>query len=87
MLTLQGILFGTFPVVLVGNFPKSTKFWSLQRPVGSYYPFLSFFKSDSSFVKVIQQLNHQRQHFEPPLKIAEKMDTFFTMALCFCPIL
>jgi hypothetical protein len=32
-------------------------------------------------MKLIQQLKHQRQHFEPPLKIADKTDTFFAMAL------
>jgi hypothetical protein len=32
-------------------------------------------------VKAIQQLKHQRQHFKPLLKVAEKSDTFFAIAL------
>jgi hypothetical protein len=33
MLTFQGILFGTFAVVLVGNFPKLTKTIFLLNPL------------------------------------------------------
>jgi hypothetical protein len=49
MLLLPGILFGTFAVLLVGNFPKLTKtgFFTevlvfAERPVGSYCPILTF---------------------------------------------
>jgi hypothetical protein len=34
-------------------------------------------------VKVIQLLKHQKQHCKPLLKIAEKPDNFFAMALFF----
>jgi hypothetical protein len=34
-------------------------------------------------VKVTQQLRNQRQHCKPPLKIAEKLDDSFAMALFF----
>jgi hypothetical protein len=46
MLILQGILFGTFTVVLVGDFPKLSKtvfllkFWSLLR--GLWFLFAKF---------------------------------------------
>jgi hypothetical protein len=75
--------FCTFVVVLVSNFPKLTKtilFTEVlvfaERPVGSYGPILFFFYLGSSFVKVIQELKHQRQHFKPLLKITEKLTLF-----------
>ncbi len=88
MLILQGIPFGTFALVLVGYFPNSTKtvfllmFWSLLR--GLWVLIEHFFTCSwlgSSIVKVIQQLKNQMQHSKPLLKIAEKPDTFFAMAL------
>jgi hypothetical protein len=36
---------------------------------------------------LIQLLKQQKQHFKPLLKIAEKPNTFFAMALFLCPIL
>jgi uncharacterized SAM-binding protein YcdF (DUF218 family) len=49
MLLLQGILFDTFVVVLVGNFPRLTKtsFFTkvlvfAERPMGSYCTFSTF---------------------------------------------
>jgi hypothetical protein len=74
-----------FAVVLVGQFSKINqnrfllKFW----PLGSFCTFFTFSWLGSSIVKVIQQLKHERQHSRPPLKIAEKPDTFSAMALFF----
>jgi hypothetical protein len=36
---------------------------------------------------LIQLLKQQKQHFKPLLKIAEKPDTVFALALFLCPIL
>ncbi len=77
--TLQGILFGTFAVVLVGSSPKFTKsFFKLKfcSLVRGLWVLIFTFILGSSFVKVIQELNHQRQYFEPLLKISEKLENF-----------
>jgi hypothetical protein len=83
MLILQGILFGTFIVVLA--FTKVLVI--AERPVCSFCKIFTFSELDSFFAKVLPQLKNKRQHCKPPLKIAEKPDTFFAMALFLCPIL
>jgi ethanolamine transporter EutH len=93
MLILQGILIGTISMVLVGNFPMLKKpFFTkvlvfAERPVSSFCKICTFSQFRSSFVKLIQLLKHQKQHSKPLLKIAEKPDNFFAMALFFGPIL
>jgi hypothetical protein len=69
MLRLKGILFETFAVVFVGNFPKLTKTFFTEGlvlseiPVCSYSTIFNFPYLGSSFVKVIQKRKHQRYHF------------------------
>ncbi len=51
--------------------------------MSSFCKIFTFSHLGSSSVKVIQQLKHQKQHCKPLLKIAEKPEKIFAMALFF----
>jgi hypothetical protein len=85
---LQGILSGTISLVLVGNFLKLSKTVFFNLSFGLCQEAWEFFLQNfylflvrQLFCEVIQLLKHQKQHCKPLLKIAEKTNHFFAMAL------